>query len=758
MKGWLEEKGSVVVGTMPKQRSNTKPTALTKNADMKNERIIKRRLESQGNQRGSVKLNQMCGTNYQAFCRMVSLVVLTLWLYGSCADGMQPTETQWKSSTLTRSTKMRDCQQLLIGIDSGGLQRTSGVPPLSARDCKQTTKRRRETTQWLHCILYLNQGIELNPAQQVNRYIEGVQSGDIVVGRRVRQCVERHLHDLEHASNRGYYFDESKASAAIAWFPIALKHVEGEWAGKSVELTDNQAFIVWCIMGWRRADGTRRFRHAYISCGRKWGKSTLAAGLALLLLTFDDPLEPGAQVYCAATKEDQAKIVHNLAKHMAEASPILIHQVGILAKSIVSGANSLQPKSFFKPLGSDSRTADGFNLHAAVIDEVHEWMERHRGLWDKLNTASGSRRQPLIVTITTAGDDKSQLWIEIEDLCVATLDRFDEDDPPGDNRFVFIARLDEKRACDCGGLDACRSCDGSGEIPEDDPFDEKNWAKANPNYPITPKPDFLREQASDAKNSPAVLHAFKRYHMNIRVSSLEQAIEETVWMRARSEFLDWEDADAICGAWDMGGQDDLAAIGLCARFETGEYEIDSKTGKPDKRNPIYRYEVDAKAFLNTSAERDVTQGMWPDWIRQGLVVVHAREIEEMKADIVREFRDNLIRSWAYDPANSRDFAQSLEPEGIETVKFWQNAGMWTEPITNFLRDLKRGRIHHDGNGLLTWAVKNLIIVNASKASSVQVMPDKRNSPDKIDPIVSVIMAYRLASIAPRRSRGKLFVC
>ena len=287
-----------------------------------------------------------------------------------------------------------------------------------------------------------------DPKQQVERFIGGVLRGSIISGWRMRQAVERHVHDLEHAGNRGHYFDEKKADAAIRWFPMALRHVEGEWAGEPIELSDSQAFIVWCVMGWRRADGSRRFRHAYVSCARKWGKSTFAAALCLLCLTFDDPLEPGAQIYCAATKEDQAKIVHSLAKAMAEKSPVLSAQVNVLAKSITTKPESLQPNSFFKPVGSDSRTADGFNLHVGVVDEVHEWMKHHHELWAKLNTASGSRRNWLVITITTAGSDESELWIDIEELCTAALDGYTDDDPPGDNRFVFIARLDEKRPCD----------------------------------------------------------------------------------------------------------------------------------------------------------------------------------------------------------------------------------------------------------------------------------------------------------------------
>lgn len=599
------------------------------------------------------------------------------------------------------------------------------------------------------------------PADQVARYIDSVISGAVNVGVRERQAVERHLYDLENAHARGLSFDENKAAAAVAWFPLSLHHIEGEWADDPVTLTDNQAFIVWCLFGWRRADGTRRYRHAYISCARKWGKSTLSAGFGLMLLTFDDPLEKGAQIYCAATKEDQAKIVWKIARAMADhpRAKFLKGQVNTLAKSIVTKHNALQANSFFVPIGSDSRTSDGFNLHGGVCDEVHEWGQRHELLWGKLNTASGARTQPLLITITTAGSDRSKLWIELDKLCCTVLDGYQDEQPPGDNRFVFIARLDEARPCQCGGLNPdCPECqvDGkaTGEIPADDPFDPANWRKANPNYPITPKHDYLAEQAADAQLSAIGKHNFLRYHCNIRVSALDQAITDAVWAAARKRHDDWDDADAICGAWDMGGQDDLAALGFCARFETGEFET-TKDGKQGK--PIYRYEVDAKGFLSTDAERDITKEPWPTWIDQKLLVADPFEIEAMKNEVIWEASNNYIKSWAYDPANSRDFAQSLTPEGIETVKFHQNASMWTEPLTAFLKDLKRGRITHDGNGLLAWAATNMIVVRMSRRASIQCMPDKSASTEKIDPIVAVIMAYRLATIAPPRSRGRLFV-
>ena len=177
----------------------------------------------------------------------------------------------------------------------------------------------------------------------------------------VKAAVGRHQWDLKHAQKRGYYFDAKLADLACYFFPTCLSFTKGEWAGKPFELSESQLFIVWSLFGWRRADGTRRFRQAYLTAGRKWGKSEFATGLALLLTILDYPCEPAAEVYCAATKEDQAKIVFNVAKEMAKSSEILRTQCKVLSRSILVDPAGYQANSFLKPVGSDSKTSEGRN-------------------------------------------------------------------------------------------------------------------------------------------------------------------------------------------------------------------------------------------------------------------------------------------------------------------------------------------------------------------------------------------------------------
>ena len=131
------------------------------------------------------------------------------------------------------------------------------------------------------------------------QYAQDVSKGRILVGKHVLLAVKRHLRDLRTAKKRGLVFDAEAAQYAIDFFQL-LKHSKGEWAGQTIQLGLWQQFILWVLFGWKRADGTRRFRVGYTEVARKDGKSTIAAGIGLYLLVADG--EPGAEVYTAATK------------------------------------------------------------------------------------------------------------------------------------------------------------------------------------------------------------------------------------------------------------------------------------------------------------------------------------------------------------------------------------------------------------------------------------------------------------------------
>ena len=152
------------------------------------------------------------------------------------------------------------------------------------------------------------------------KYIDDVVAGRVVACHWVQQAAQRHIDDLREGGQRGLVFDRDAAEHALKFFTI-LKHSKGEWAGRPIELEPWQQFLLWVLFGWKKDDGTRRFRTAYIEVARKNGKSTLGAGVGLYLLAADG--EPGAEIYSAATKRDQARITHLEAVRMVRASPML---------------------------------------------------------------------------------------------------------------------------------------------------------------------------------------------------------------------------------------------------------------------------------------------------------------------------------------------------------------------------------------------------------------------------------------------------
>lgn len=550
------------------------------------------------------------------------------------------------------------------------------------------------------------------PSRKVERYLAGVTSGKVVAGRLVRLAVERHLADLETAGERGFYFDAAVATEACDFFPRCCNHSKGEWAGRSFELSASQAFIVWSLFGWRRLDDdTRRFRSAYVTCARKWGKSEFGAGIGLLLTTMDYPLEPGAEVFAVATKEDQAKITTTQAARMVRRSPGLTSVLNTFAKAISSKPDAPQPDCSFKPIGSDSKTSDGYDLHGAILDELHAWGDKHQGLYDRMTTAGGSRRQPLILIITTAGDDNSVIWQRRDAASVAILEASSRGDHIGDNHFAFIARIDE----------------------QDDPFDEVNWPKANPNMEDagTPKLKYLREQAEECKPNPVERNKFVRFHCNRQVSASERAIDDEQWKAAAGDLSDWSTAEVVTWGGDMGGIEDLAAVGLVAKFDTGE--------RDEEQSPIYRYEVKSKAWVNAATNLDIMKDPWATFVSAGLLTV----TEDEDAEMVKFILASEATEGAYDPARARTLERPLrDARGDDyAVQMPQSYLQYNEPIVQFLRALKQGRVKHDGCPLLAYAVGNLQVKPNSRN---ELMPDRKTSKGKIDPIVAVLMAFRMA--------------
>lgn len=553
-------------------------------------------------------------------------------------------------------------------------------------------------------------------------YIDGVLDGTIVVSKLVRAAVERHVKDTQRASTSEfpYHFDTQLAAKVCRFYPKVLKHSVGRCAGLPFELEPWQIFIEASIFGWLRdADNTRRFRKSYESMARKMGKSAKIAGRSVYMAGFDNnPIvclpEPVSQVVLSATKRDQAeKVVFAEILRMRRKSPAITNRSVFVKREVRFPANDGE----IITTGSD-KPYDGLNPHFVAMDELHAWREHHREFYDTMVTGSGMRDQPLISIITTAGDDRSYLWLEVYEYAKKVVTGQVDDE----ELFVFIAELDE----------------------EDDPLDESVWLKANPNLGVSVPVSYMRNKAIEAKASPIAMNRFMRYNCNRRVSCTEAAFDLDEWDKCKGELSDWKKADCVVAGFDLGGYDDLSACALVARFP-----VDLSGEKP-----VWRYEVRVRAFISENTKRNLELQPFSQWIHEDLVKKCSHPNAELRAALIEDARTYGVQQVAFDVSNARSTAEELSLEGLEVLGVAQSYTWFNEPIHHFLEVMRAGLFVHDGNPLLRWCAGNAVIVRDRQD---RWMFDKRDSSEKIDPIVATVMAFRLATLAPARATGSLFI-
>ena len=264
------------------------------------------------------------------------------------------------------------------------------------------------------------------PKHAAERYVADVLAGRVIVGRLVRLAVERHERDLREQDERGLYFNRSRAVRACWWIEHRLRFSKGEWAKRPFVLEPWQAFIVWALFGWERiVDGkqVRRFRTAYVSVARKNGKSELGAAVALLMLITGGASvagpEIGAEVYSAATTRDQATIVWRAAASIVRKSPELSREVDVHDSRY--NLSHAKTESRFEALAADADTLDGLGPYCCIVDELHAHPDST--VWDVLASGTGSRREPLMLAITTAGAEREGVCWDVESDCVKILEQ-----------------------------------------------------------------------------------------------------------------------------------------------------------------------------------------------------------------------------------------------------------------------------------------------------------------------------------------------
>ena len=527
-----------------------------------------------------------------------------------------------------------------------------------------------------------------------DEYIESVSSGATCSSLLTRCAVERHLQDLQSSD---YVFDRKKADKAIR-FICALRHTKCSATGNPFNLQPWQAFLIAMLFGWRRKDGRLRFNKAYIEVARKNGKSELMAAIALyLLLVFG---EPGAEIYSAATKRDQARLVFDAAVKMLKSLRL---ESNFIKNNTDIFRNKIYYETYdgkFQPLGRDHDSEDGSNPSCAIIDEYHA--HKTSELLEVMESGMGSRDNPLLLIITTAG-------FNIESPCYnyrQSVSNILKGDAIDDHTFACIWTLDEG-----------------------DEWDDPNvWIKANPNLDISVKRDFLQSQVQQAKNEgPSKENGFKVKNLNIWVNSAEGWISGDVWKSSREKFT----LDQLHGAPCFVGMDlatvrDIAAV--CLFFPPRE---DGKLARL-----LWKFYV-PEAMLTQREDGKVNYKRWAQdghlVVTQGNVIDYRHIID----DIVEISKVVQIVSLGYDSWNSKYVIPELGERGVQCAPVSQYFSGLSEPMKYVERMAYSDQIHHNNNPVMDWMLGNVAVL---KDTNGNIKPNKSKSADKIDGVAAMLNA------------------
>lgn len=553
-----------------------------------------------------------------------------------------------------------------------------------------------------------NKATPRRPTEPALAYIHDVMHGKIAVCKYVRLAVERHLRDLEKGPKRGLRFNPDAARYVIAFFGF-LRHSKGRWAGKPFELSGWQHFLIWNLFGWQKWSEQserwiRRYSIADVEVARKNGKSTLYAGIALYLFIADG--EAGAEVYTAATKRDQAKIVYREAMRMVQKSPELRRLVDV-AKERMSFEDSV-----FEPLGADANTLDGLGPSAAIVDETHA--HKTPDVWDVLETATGAREQALLASISTAGWNRQSIKWTLREHSRQVLEGIVDDD----KWFALIFTLDD----------------------DDEWTDPATWIKANPNLGISVSLDDLAGKIERAKQIPSAQNNIRRKNLNQWVSQQSRYIPMHLWSKQPKGKSRDELKGALCkSGLDMAKNEDLAALVHIFPDDDGGVDVQLRLWIPRER-----------------AEQRQRENYIPylEWADQNFIELCDEDTIDphiIQHRIIEDSRHYYLDELAFDPWNAHWVSTELAAEGIQVVEFGQTAKNYNEPTREVVELLRRRKLRHCNHPVLTWCADNLEVKEDAQGNMRPVKPGS-NSPFKIDGMAALIMAIgRALANPPRKS-------
>lgn len=540
--------------------------------------------------------------------------------------------------------------------------------------------------------------MNLPPRRNMNfilQYNNLLQRGEILACRRIKALYARLAEETQTPGR--YVFDEDKASRPIAFIERFCRHSKGEWAGRRVVLELFQKAFIQALFGFVDADtGLRRYREAFFLVGRKNGKSTLLAGLALYMLTADG--EGGAEIYSTATKYAQARLLFDECHNMVKQSPELSKHI----RKRKSDLYFTPAMAKLQPLSRNSDSLDGLNASFVIMDELHQIKDRN--LYEVMRQSQSARRQPLLVMITTAGTVRECIFDEMYHHACEVADGVLTDDT-----FLPVLYELDKR---------------------DEWTEPAAWYKANPSLGRIKKLDDLQIKVERAKQNPNDLNGVLCKEFNIRETV------KTAWLSFdainNTECFDLAD---FKGAYCIGGADLSITTDLtCASL------LFMRRGD-DKKYVRQMYWLPADNLPERVKQDKIP---YDKWFERGLLrlcsgnSINYSDVTAWFVEMVRQYE--LFPAWIYyDSYSARYFVEEMQMQGFNMVRCIQGAKTLSLPMQMLGADLKAHKVNYNNNPILKWCLTNTGVQTDRNGN---IVPVKNQSPkQRIDGAAALLDCY-----------------
>lgn len=529
----------------------------------------------------------------------------------------------------------------------------------------------------------------------IREYYGKIASGEVAVSAKVRKVYKRILEEMEAPGQ--YIFDEKKAVRPIEFIERFCKHSKGEWAGHSIQLELFQKAYVSALFGFVDKDtGLRRFRETLFVVGRKNGKSTLLAGIALYMLIGDH--EPGPEIYSVATKKDQARIIFDETRNMVSQSPQL--RALIRKRKADLYCDSVMGK--MQALGKNSDTLDGLNANCVIMDELHG--VRDRNLYEVLKQSQSARRQPLMIMITTAGTVRECIF---------------------DDMYAYAKNIIDGTVKDDTFLPVIYELDGKEEWKNPDA-----WQKANPGLGSIKKIADLEVKVNRAKNGPNDLKGILVKDFNIRETSASAWLSfDAINNESRFQIERFRNSYAIGGA-DLSITTDLTCATLLMmdreteeRFVSQMYWLPEDLLETRVKEDKIPYDIwEKKGLLRLCSGNSINYSDVTDWFLEMVNV------------------NGITPAWIYyDSYSARYWVSEMEQYGFNMIRCIQGAKTLSLPMQQLGADLQAKKINYNNNPILKWCLTNTGVQTDRNGN---IVPIKAQSPKRrIDGTASLLDAY-----------------